>query len=129
MSLGSSPFRDLFVELPRAVFDALHAWGEAVIVKAQQPEPRRPSLFAGKCINVVLARYNWRRAETRRIEHECTTYVLAELDCGHGMMYPISDQTIALADNPYDEIKILDDAIDRTPKRCYCVQKETSVLG
>lgn len=128
--MSGAPFRDLFVELPAAVFESLQAIGEAAVVKAQRPAPTkappRPTLFADHHIRLVLSRYGWRRAETRRIEHEATTYVLAELDCGHGQMYPVDERSILLAGSPAGEIELLDRVVERTPRRCYCVRRPTA---
>lgn len=128
----AAPFRELFIELPRAVFDALQAIGEGAIKQAEvqrdverelSAPARRPSTIDAY-VQFVAHRFGWRRAETRRIEHEATTYILAELDCGHGQKYAVDELSVARCRGPAEEIDLLDRIVEDTPRRCYCVERK-----
>lgn len=121
--MTSAPFRDLFVELPRAVFDALQAWGEAVIVKAQQPAPApRPRTPTALDRTTLLAwRYGWREAESWRNPWDCTTEIVALLQCGHRQRYTIEDRAFLAEPGPAWQLHVIDRVVDNTPRDCYCV--------
>lgn len=123
---ASAPFRDLFVELPRAVFDALHAWGEAAIVKAQAPVPVAPFRIGPPTAlsypTILSARYGWRQCDSWRVEYECRTTIEAVLNCGHRQRYYVTDHLAA--NGPHDQIAIIDRVVDNTPRDCCCVQRE-----
>lgn len=124
--MTADPFRDLFVELPRAVFDAMHAWGEAVIVKAQTPTPVVPVVRIPTVLDrttLLSWRYGWRRAETQRVESDRATEISALLECGHWQRYVVTDKIVAFG--PPEQIDIVDRVVDSTPRDCYCVQRKS----
>lgn len=128
--MTATPFRDLFVELPAAVFEALQAIGEAAVVKAgapavaRLPRPdRRDSLFTERWIRRVHERYGWHWAELRRHESTEEMQILAALDCGHLQVYIADRRAVALVRGPVDEIELLDRIVDRTERGCQCVRR------
>lgn len=125
--MTSAPFRDLFVELPRAVFESLHAWGEAVIVKAQTPPPR-PSLRIPTVVDrlyLVCERYGWTEARSQRVAECCQMEIWARRSCCHWQRYLVDDLALRLAGHEAaEQLAVLDSIVDRTPRNCYCVQSE-----
>ena len=125
-------FRELFIELPRAVFDALQAIGEGAIKQAEvQRDARAASAISYRSPSAVEAyvrwamrRFGWRRAETRRIAHEAMTYIVVELRCGHGQKYDVDEASIMRCRGAAEEIDLLDGIVENTPRRCYCVEPE-----
>lgn len=127
----TSPFRELFVELPRALFDALQAIGEGAIKQAEVKrdaerrlaEPAAKPSLIDAYVKWTMGRFGWRRAETRRIAHETTTYILAELDCGHGQKYDVDESRMMRCRGAAEEVDLLDRIVADTPRRCYCVER------
>lgn len=129
--MTGAPFRDLFVELPRAVFESLQAIGGGAIARAREqthaavapPPRRRASLFEERHIRLVLARYGWRSAGLIRRETVSELQISALLDCGHRQSYRVDEIAILRACNPVDELELLDRVVDRTERICQCVRR------
>ena len=133
--MSETGFRDLFIELPRAVFDALQAIGEGAVAKAGGVADMSSMAYAMKtayrptrvratdCVDALMRRYGWVKAETRMMASLAETYIIAELECGHRMLYELDDRELLLCASPAEEIKIIDRVIDRKPRRCSCVMR------
>lgn len=129
----TAPFRDPFVELPRAVFESLQAIGEGAVARAQRAAhaavapvlrpDRRASLFSERWIRRVHERYGWHWAELRRYEDRKEMRVLAGLDCGHMQSYVVDERAVSVARGLVDEIELLDRVVDRTERSCQCVRR------
>lgn len=137
----SAPFRELFVELPRAVFEVLRGIGEEALrgaggvanmdsaadmfKAAYAPRPQRSSLFSHRCIRLVLQRYNnWTHAEIERAVDEDALDLVVFPECPHWQRYRFHASEIAACRGPEDEIDLLDRVVGSTERRCYCVQRE-----
>jgi len=127
VGVSGAPFRDLFVELPAAVFEAMRDLGEAfeaavvaqaaAVAQVAQPTVRPER----RHIQLVSARYGWRAVELVRHEARLELQIVAELECGHRQCYTIDELAIVRAHNPVAEIELLDHVVDRTERGCQCV--------
>lgn len=132
------PFRELFVELGRDVFEIVKAIGEEAVAQGQRKgvstarEPDRlqrmlAALSSGPGACYLLARYGWSSLEFERLAFERAVAVRARLDCGHGVrLSPISEIALVLADRG-EMVHTFIDLIDRRvlkASRCYCVPRE-----
>lgn len=133
MTAASDPFRDLFVELPRAVFEALQGIGEAAVTRATE-RMRRPigrRWTAGDVLreqlvgNHLRSRYGWQSFEAKRLPDRCETRIYVWLGCHHRHVIDLPDQLLEHTGRPAFEAML--DALDREAeqaRRCYCVQRE-----
>jgi hypothetical protein len=132
----SSPFRELFVELPRAVFESLQAIGEGAVAKAKGSGGSLDHSSMAHMYKTlygidadmfesvkrhICKRYGWHRFEMRRLETCAKTCIVAEFPCGHRRLIEIDDQTFLAA--PTSFVDALDRDAERG-RRCYCVQRE-----
>jgi hypothetical protein len=127
----SSPFRELFVEVPQALL-------EAAVIEAQQRQAAASMTYMLKrayspapgtvldYLHVIMRRYGWVTAEAVKCQGARTTEIDATLECGHRMVYVINDESLWRADSRWNEIEVLDAAVDRTPRCCFCVQRDAS---
>ena len=127
----SATFRDLFVELPLALFETLQGIGEQAVRDAQPQEPyRKPSassVFISAVNNAFLGdwlceRFGWKSVEVWRCAVSRDTEFGVRLHCGHQCSFPISDMsiegtpTIQIAD-------LIADAWNSSGRACYCVPR------
>lgn len=134
MSVTAAPFRELFIELPRAVFEVLHGLGEAVVAdalrspatnRAAAPRPQRSSsLFSDRHIRLVLQRYDWTHAELERAIDDDALVLVVQRECLHWQRYKFHANEIAACHAPREEVELLDRVVERTDRQCYCVQRE-----
>lgn len=99
---GAPPFRELVAELPRSVFETLHAIAEHA-VKVASEHARRPepvtSLLGKRALQQMLCqREGWKGCETRRCES--------------------TEETLQRA-----AVHALLDIIEATERRCCCVPR------
>lgn len=122
-------FRDLFVELPRALFDALQAIGEAAVERARPPIAATPPPFAwfDRFVAALRHHYGWR--EFLRVEcheAECWRALVVRLSCGHVQRYMLDE--LAMLRAPSASAALVDlvcSAIENTERHCQCVQLPT----
>jgi hypothetical protein len=125
--VSNAPFRELFVELPRAVLDALKGIGEAA-VKAAQPQSTIASstykiLEAYRhdpIADAVCVRYGWRNYEVSRSAMHRTTEFGVRWPCKHSARIDIPDWIIE------DGSGGILDALDRAEslgRPCFCMQR------
>lgn len=125
-------FRDLFVELPRQLFDALKGIGEQAVREAQRPGtvetvgPMLKMLYATETpsINELLrARYGWRRLAISRSAMDASLIVSVKPNCGHPFYFAIDEGRVyASSSMPFALLDALDEhSRDRV---CYCVPRE-----
>jgi hypothetical protein len=127
----SGPFRELFSELPTALFDLLKGIGEEAVRKAQPPPlHHRPSItsqLSGPINDAWLGDYLCERLGCKRI----STFRAAdrrELEfavcmlCGHKRQFAISE--CALEDPIATMYSDMIESACRGSKRCYCVERQ-----
>ncbi len=123
-------FRDLFAELPQAVFAALRAIGEQAIEDAKRKNAPsvayRPSpleTFNTQPISQYLCeRYGWSHVMTGRNAVRRQTDIGGKFPCGHWTSYSIPDEviedakTVALLDT-------FDEMVACGGRDCFCMQR------
>lgn len=128
----SAPFRELFVELPVAVFDALHAFGEALLAREQAQHPvtvqRQRSSFdwLNRMERVLAVHYGWFeviRTERSQLDHYTTLVV--RLGCMHAQRYRLDELSMLRAGTPASQVDLVCSIIENTERSCYCVQLPT----
>lgn len=117
-------FRDLFVELPAVLFEALRGIGEAAVRQAQRPaaapqtRARLSDLDAlHRHERAICGAFDWIGVQSVHSPRERAILVSARLACGHRVRYSLDECTIAatsLTDALYA-------AVDARPRGCYCV--------
>jgi hypothetical protein len=120
---ASSPFRDLFIELPHALFEGI---AEQAVRAAPPPvhvwaQPRWQLLLEHPEFAQFLRReFGWleiqARIQARRSPLRDEVVVLGRLECGHTHVVIIPEFVLRLTDNLIDTIL---NAIDRTPRPCF----------
>lgn len=124
----SAPFRELFVELPAALFDALKGIGEAAVQKAQQSvtehRPHLPTMRDAMASSAAVARalcdrFGWRHYELSRSPMHCETDLFVRRLCGHRDQFALDDRLFHLG--PDEVIDALEDL--NTKRRCFCVPR------
>jgi hypothetical protein len=132
--MSGAPFRDLFVELPRALFETIKGIGEHAIRRAQAPgsmahlykqaypASARVYLASDRYIRLVFERYGWRSATVVRLELGRETEINVKLSCGHRASYVV-DEIEQVRTERCDEIALLDRIVDETGTRCSCVRE------
>lgn len=121
--MSGAPFRELFVELPRAVFETLQGIGEQAVRKASEP-PRRSTfgtIELNDAAQMICRRYGWRNCEVVRCAASRDFEIGVRLLCGHQLRYVIDDYALASAAHTIDAI---DSAVQENPRFCHCVPKE-----
>ncbi len=125
----SAPFRDLFVELPRAIFEALQGIGEQAVRNARPPTPHhRPSAaFSlmeatnGKWLaDWLCERFGWKRIEMWRSARDRDLMLMVRLECGHNTEFPISESSLELA-HPTNIVDLIADCWEQAGRGCRCV--------
>ena len=90
--MSGAPFRDLFAEIPAALFDALKGMGEAAIVDAQRREAayvKRGSTFwyvndhDGYLARTLCEMFGWKNVEISRAAASATIEIAARYHCRH----------------------------------------------
>lgn len=135
----SAPFRELFAELPRALFESLQAidWDAAAAAHrghgVRRPDALAhsfksdyrptPRLVSQDYVRHVFARYGWTDAEVRRCPAITQTELIAWLACGHRVVYRIDEIELHRTANAQGELALLDRLVDREPRRCCCVPR------
>jgi hypothetical protein len=126
-----SPFRDLFVELPRALFDALQGIGEQAVRNAQKPTPHhRPSIAStftdatnGKWLaDWLCERFGWTHVEVWRSAADRNVMFMVGMGCGHNTEFSVSE--MLLESIPQTGIAdLISDCWDHADRGCFCVQR------
>jgi hypothetical protein len=131
--VNGGPFRDLFSELPRALFDALKGIGEEAVRKAQPPIVHRGPSVASQLndepiVGYLCQRFGWKSVEVWRHAASRQTGFGGRLLCGHRFAFDISDSTIEDA-HPLRVIDLIDRVWTsvRRVRSCYCVQREAAL--
>lgn len=132
--MTAAPFRELFVELPRALFESLQAIGEAAVERAKgdttsllkdlYPAPRLWFAWLEPAARALGEFYGWReviRTERDPLDHYITLVV--RLGCGHRQRYRIDELSMLRADHAASRIDLICDIIERTERPCQCVQR------
>lgn len=129
--------RDLFVELPRALFESLQAVAEAKVRRADAAQKveaktvtnqtRRQRLtildHLPKFAAAAFGHLGFRSATSRRREDRYIMEIVAELTCGHHEVYELTDQAIAVScgADVARQIAIVERAIAARPRGCQCM--------
>lgn len=129
--MTAAPFRELFVELPRALFESLQAIGEAAVQRARANAggPKSPHSsfdWLNKAARVLAYHYGW--FEVIRIEREMLDHystLVVRLDCMHAQRYRFDELAMLLAANQADVANLVCNIIETTEQNCYCVQRPT----
>ena len=124
----SAPFRELFVELPRALLEVLQGIGEEAVRQARpsQVVHRRPSPLLALDENDVgkfLCKHLRCKsiASWRSVSHRTTAFA-ARAQCGHKREFEISD-TAAIEDSrPQLAIELIARGYDGS-RTCFCVER------
>lgn len=130
--MTGAPFRDLFVELPAAVFEILQSIGNEAARRALPPQPVNPpptsNLDRIDNAGRALARYmGWREViRTERVQFECWTDILVRLDCGHIQRYRLDDLVLLRSiGSEWADCTLT--TIENTERACQCVQRPTEI--
>lgn len=127
--MGDAPFRELFVELPRALFETLQGIGEAAVAKATTTTTAGQTLGAtrmayddGAIARWLCQRFGWVSVTTQRSPALRETHFCARMPCRHWHVIPVDDQVL------YDSMPgAFIDAIDAYqedyPRSCYCTPR------
>lgn len=124
----SSPFRELFVEVPQAILEAIA--NEALAKQAEsmlRPRPRHPisepiaRLISQRYVHLVMNRYGWTTADVMRMEFDRIMRLVVTQRCGHRTSYEIDERMVLACCAPMDEVDMLDRVFDTQPRGCYCV--------
>ena len=120
-------FRELFVELPRQLFDVLKGIGEQAVREAQEPahdrKPSRSRALVESAARIIRERYGWIDCRASRMALQDSYEMAPRLACGH--WHRIEIPYTRLVANPSMRVAllgILDDAADE--RSCYCVPME-----
>jgi hypothetical protein len=124
--VSETGFRDLFAELPKALFEVLKGIGEESIKQAQARTPqvhRRPGVATTLCsdplVGYLCERLGARNMETWREATSRNTGFSARMLCGHKRTFMLDDSAIEDAKS-HLIIDLIEDAC-AAAKRCYCV--------
>lgn len=122
-------FRDLFAELPRALFESLQAIGEAAVERASASTLTTaippPFEWLEKLGRLMCEFYGWRefrRVEVNQLEQE--RVLVVRLDCRHIQRYRLDEFSLLRA--PAMSAGLVDlvcSTIESTPRACQCVQR------
>lgn len=131
------PFRDLFVELPRAVFETLQAIGEAAVEKARRTPLtlatmshvlktayRRHPVFDS--IAILCRRHGWRRCVSTRRAATAEIEVAVTRGCGHTSRLIVDEVAMAAVPDAADHLSRLFEGHDQRGRGCFCVQPEVA---
>lgn len=131
----SAPFRDLFVELPRAVFETLQAIGEqavrgaggvadmnssAFLFKSAYAPPRQNPWLTDFAARALAQRYGFRELELRRAAHANEVIGYAIRSCGHRASFRVSEIALAIGVRA-EVIDVFDAAADAAERECCCM--------
>lgn len=125
--MTETSFRDLFVELPRAVFESLQAIGEAAVTRAQATTvtpPRSTFGWLASTGRVLAEYYGWLeviRTERDPLDHYITLVV--RLDCLHAQRYRFDELSMLRAGTQASMIDLVCEVIEHTERHCQCVQR------
>lgn len=107
--MSAAPFRDLFIELPRTLFEALQGIGEQAVRQATAPPAHvRPSPVSlllrsfedGSRLHAALAeRLGWRKFTLMRSAISDEIEVRAVRWCGHRINAAIHEKSLYAADS------------------------------
>lgn len=134
--MSETGFRDLFIELPRAVFDALRAIGEGAVAKAggvadmsgMAPAVKaayayQPPLWASAWLwGRLAARYGAEAVEMRRYPQQLMVEMAIRPRCGHPAYSAIDERSLHVAPMS-DLLDVIDEAYDRAERGCYCMAR------
>lgn len=131
--VSDTVFREMFVELPRAVLEALQGIGEQAVRKAQaykapeQTRSRTPTLadLFTHVAGILRERYGWRRAVCVRLADRCSYEITALLSCGHLHRIEIEEELFLHARGGADAADALFDRLDRVRRQrsCTCIPR------
>lgn len=126
----AAPFRELFVELPRAIFEALQGMAEVAVHRAEdaQRAPLSRGQSATETLKVFVAavrdRYGWQRTVVERAPYDAAWLITVKLACGH--LHRISiDEHWWHSLSKYDLAPAFVDRLDREAdhRSCTCVAR------
>lgn len=120
-------FRQMFVELGQAAMDALRVMANPVPVSAHRLI--RPAAVRVGSVSwlkrsevTLMRRFGWSHVEVCAVEYDRTTRIYAGLECGHVTRYSVTDmEMMRVAPACFQAVL---DVIDRTPRGCFCVQRD-----
>lgn len=123
--MSGAPFRDLFVELPAAVFESLQAFAEALLVRASEPAPPpayKPPWWRTEYVwRRLAARWGVAEVEIRRRAGELRVAIVFRRRCGHGGRGEMNELALVKCDLP-GAIAALDRAFDNAERDCCCME-------
>lgn len=131
---ASAPFRELFVELPRALFETLQGIGEQAVRNAPSPAllrdlyptPRRTfvdTLREPSVGHILCHRFGWGSVSVIRAATEPAVDFRVFLACGHRHRIRVSEMALEDAASPVDvTLRALERGM--LVRSCYCVQRE-----
>ena len=128
----SASFRDLFIELPRAVFEILQGAAEHAAMQIVPPAPRprpRNQLYGmpGAIRHYGRLAYGWLEVDVQREANRQALTVVALLPCSHRHVITIDElAVIATVGIPNDFVEFLDRAVECSPRPCCCMIKEVA---
>jgi hypothetical protein len=122
----SAPFRELFAELPRAVFETLQAIGEEAVARAKplyaQPTPA-PIWRSGWFCAAMRSRYGWPHLVINLSVVREETEWHALLPCRHLFVMFVDAPTFVAMRALQDLVGAIDRIVEQTERRCYCVAR------
>ncbi len=125
--MSGAPFRDLFTELPTALFDALKGIAESAIADAERRQAYVSevndvirSYDSAAVARAVCERYGWLRYTMSRSVMHCETEIVVRLPCMHKQVFTLPDQV--MEDSPVAVVDYLD-LVATSGRPCFCVQQ------
>lgn len=128
---NAAPLRELFVELPLAVFETLQAIGEAMIAKQREfQSPRAPAYHQPWYLTEPIAKAlanRWNVAEVRLVRRADRDAIQVETRrrCGHLTRGVIDERVLHLAVLPSTEcVELPDEVFDSSERSCQCMEPQ-----
>lgn len=126
-------FRDLFVELPLAVFEALQGIGEAAVHEAQRKQTERQVRLSALCspygellqyaVRTIGYGLGWCETAVYRSDMTTALTVRVRLGCGHVHRFEIDELRLAFA--PNKSACVIDAVYEHADERsCCCIPRE-----
>lgn len=135
--MSEAPFRELFVELPRQLFEALQGIGEAAVKKAQAAE--RPSgvsylrstmdVLAGRMFaGIMREQFGWHGNDVFLLADRDAFELRTRLSCGHLHRIEFDARSIALAPSSGQMFEYIFDRLEAgaNDRLCSCVLREVT---
>jgi hypothetical protein len=123
-----APFRDLFVDLPAALFETLKGIATEAVRRAKVDSyppgnvERVSTLFdSAQYGRLLCERYGWLNAEMTRSPYDRTTEIGVRWPCKHSAVIVVQDNVLESAT---DVVDALDHVTARHGRPCQCMQRE-----